>query len=81
MMATTVMPGTKRRSNPVAPSCCAATGLLRGACHRAALCADPSARNDGRTEGYDLKMLSTEELERYAANIVLREVGGPGRLH
>jgi hypothetical protein len=23
-------------------------GLLRGACHRAALCADPLARNDGR---------------------------------
>jgi hypothetical protein len=22
-------------------------GLLRGACHRAALCADPLARNDG----------------------------------
>jgi hypothetical protein len=24
------------------------SGLLRGACHRAALCADPLARNDGR---------------------------------
>src|SRR5258706_14099509 len=35
--------------------------------------------NDGRTEGYDLKMLSAEELERYARHIVLREVGGPGQ--
>jgi hypothetical protein len=26
--------------------CGAAYGLLRGACHRAALCADPLARND-----------------------------------
>ena len=37
--------GAKRRSNPwwSHPS----HGLLRGACHRAALCADPLARNDG----------------------------------
>jgi len=26
-----------------------APGLLRGACHRAALCADPLARNDGQS--------------------------------
>src|SRR5258708_17723508 len=36
-------------------------------------------QNDGRTEGHDLKMLSAEELERYARHIVLREVGGPGQ--
>src|ERR1700730_15037590 len=35
--------------------------------------------NDGQTEGYDLKMLSADELERYARHIVLREVGGPGQ--
>ncbi|HEX7884055.1 MAG TPA: hypothetical protein VF499_15120, partial [Afipia sp.] len=33
-----------RRSNPVL---LVVSGLLRGACHRAALCADPLARNDG----------------------------------
>src|ERR1700756_1687707 len=27
------------------------SGLLRGACHRAALCADPLARNDGLHHG------------------------------
>jgi hypothetical protein len=27
-------------------------GLLRGACHRAALGADPVARNDGKQQGY-----------------------------
>jgi len=27
-------------------------GLLRGACHRAALGADPVARNDGKQRGY-----------------------------
>src|SRR5258708_14347344 len=30
-------------------------------------------------EGYNLAMLSAEELERYARHIVLREVGGPGQ--
>jgi hypothetical protein len=34
-----------RRSNPELDS--PEDGLLRGACHRAALCADPLARNDG----------------------------------
>jgi hypothetical protein len=29
-------------------------GLLRGACHRAALCADPLARNDGSHDGSTL---------------------------
>jgi hypothetical protein len=38
--------GAKRRSNPFLP-CSLLHGLLRGACHRAALCADPLARNDG----------------------------------
>jgi hypothetical protein len=36
----------KQRSNPVR-RCFGASGLVRGACHRATLCADPSARNDG----------------------------------
>jgi hypothetical protein len=36
----------KRRSNPELSH--APNGLLRGACHRAALCADPVARNDAR---------------------------------
>src|SRR6266404_9055839 len=30
-------------------------GLLRGACHRAALCADPLARNDAKKE-YPMKL-------------------------
>src|SRR6266581_4410369 len=30
-------------------------------------------------EGYDSKMLSADEIERYARHIVLREVGGPGQ--
>ena len=34
----------ERRSNP---ALLLGYGLLRGACHRAALCADPLARNDG----------------------------------
>ena len=37
--------GAKRRSNPASLS--HRNGLLRGACHRAALRADPLARNDG----------------------------------
>src|ERR1700732_806277 len=37
--------GAKRRSNPLTPHS-AAYGLLRGACHRGALSADPLARND-----------------------------------
>src|SRR6266702_1275464 len=30
-------------------------------------------------EGYNSKMLSADEIERYARHIVLREVGGPGQ--
>src|SRR6202171_2309529 len=33
----------------------------------------------GETEGHDRAMLSSDELERYARHIVLREVGGPGQ--
>src|SRR5215470_11904762 len=36
-------------------------------------------RLPGRCLVYDRAMLSTEELERYARHIVLREVGGPGQ--
>src|SRR5665213_16956 len=36
-----------RRSNPFLLPHSPRDGLLRGACHRAALCADPLARNDG----------------------------------
>jgi len=38
-----------RRSNPFFLA--RRDGLLRGACHRAALCADPVARNDGERLG------------------------------
>jgi hypothetical protein len=41
--ALTSLRGAKRRCNPFFFD---AAGLLRGACHRAALCADPLARND-----------------------------------
>jgi len=37
---------------------CPDSGLLRGACHRAALCADPLARNDGlRTIAYAIALV------------------------
>ena len=36
------------------------SGLLRGACHRAALCADPLARNDGNIYFADRSTLTDD---------------------
>jgi branched-chain amino acid transport system permease protein len=50
------------------------SGLLRGACHRAALCADPLARNDGRMSAprNDDGMSGAAPRPGHAGDVVLR---------
>src|SRR5260221_4776442 len=50
-------------------------GLLRGACHRAALCADPVARNDGLTRA-NARCLSPCGRGRIASRDAIRVRGG-----
>src|SRR5690242_21488395 len=57
----------QRRSNPRRSK--GKDGLLRGACHRAALCADPLARNDDF--GAASKMSGQRRLELYCPRRLL----------
>jgi hypothetical protein len=50
-------------------------GLLRGACHRAALCADPLARNDGKKH---LRILAAHSARGLQVAFALKRLEGAG---
>jgi hypothetical protein len=45
-------------------SCCVASGLLRGACHRAAFCANPLVRNDDSTKTHHALSAGTASTQK-----------------